>query len=586
MENPITSQKVKVFVSYSWKDGKDDVGKLVEWLRKDEKIEVISDHLHKHRPPAQGWQAWMLHSIEEADIVLCICGETFKKGFEKRDDGGLGIKYESSIVTMDLYESHCINKKFFPILPEAGKHEFVPKFLIQWNNDIALMDYDKIHDLILPPTQHDKKRPSVKKIKPKRQRNNVNNKPEKPRRKLSRILKLTLFLVFVSIFIILFASKLTHYAQFLYEVYNKRLPGNISNVADLVTDEDKEIPPPDKLKPEEYIRNQIALEHFRIARDYLKSEDQTVVQTGMHSLFSLATTYPNECSQPVFEELCNYLRKSKPKPHAITSGDSKSPLPETSSVTQTIVDKLFRKKIEIKDEISGETFELFRDQKANLSGAYLRGVNFKGANLRQADLQGACLGESNSGGSRSREFRSRKPWFDFDINLQWADLTEANLRMATLIYANLQESDLREAKLQGAYLLYANLQGANLSGAKLQGAYLGGTNLQEANLIGAELQGATFISAGLRGQNFMNADFRGAQGQSDTYPRFIIAKALKDGNGLKTNLRSIRLFDDDGNELRDLTEDEKKKWLRDRGAKVGDLPDKEVQELFKGFKWQ
>ena len=143
-----TKTPVKVFVSYAKRDEtKDEVGRLVEWLNEQEGIEVISDHPCANRPPKQGWQAWMMQSIEDADAVLCICGENFKKGFEKRD-GSKGVTYEGSIVTVDLYEGGGSNVKYFPILPEAGKHDVVPKPLKQWDNGIALVDRERILALI------------------------------------------------------------------------------------------------------------------------------------------------------------------------------------------------------------------------------------------------------------------------------------------------------------------------------------------------------------------------------------------------------------------------------------------------------
>jgi len=118
----------------------------VAWLNRQEGIEAISDHAHAVAPPLKGWQAWMLHSMEDADVVLCICGEEYKKGFEKRG-GGLGTTWEGAIATIDLYHSQN-NRKYFPILVQPGAHFFVPKLLQPWNNDIALTEREKIRALI------------------------------------------------------------------------------------------------------------------------------------------------------------------------------------------------------------------------------------------------------------------------------------------------------------------------------------------------------------------------------------------------------------------------------------------------------
>jgi uncharacterized protein YjbI with pentapeptide repeats len=64
------------------------------------------------------------------------------------------------------------------------------------------------------------------------------------------------------------------------------------------------------------------------------------------------------------------------------------------------------------------------------------------------------------------------------VNLQYADLQDANLQGA-----NLRWADLREANLQGANLQEADLQGANLMGADLEEADLRGAKIQLGNRI-------------------------------------------------------------------------------------------------------
>jgi len=139
---------LKVFVSYAHKDNlREEVGALVQWLNEQEGIEAISDHLYRAVPPPQGWQAWMVHAIEDADVVLCICGAFYQKGFEVRG-GTPGAIWEGAIATMDLYENFGWNEKYFPILPSAGLASFVPKLLRRWSNHIALTEREKILALI------------------------------------------------------------------------------------------------------------------------------------------------------------------------------------------------------------------------------------------------------------------------------------------------------------------------------------------------------------------------------------------------------------------------------------------------------
>lgn len=126
-----------VFISYAHEgDLQDRVKALAAWLT-DKGVQVITDHPYTNRPPEKGWRAWMQHSVEDADIVLMVCSSRYKKIFEKReilDDGGLGVTWESAIITDDLYDSKMRNRRFFPILQDGGSHKDVPRVLRDWNN--------------------------------------------------------------------------------------------------------------------------------------------------------------------------------------------------------------------------------------------------------------------------------------------------------------------------------------------------------------------------------------------------------------------------------------------------------------------
>jgi hypothetical protein len=131
--------KPKVFISYAHEGNLvERVRDLAEWLRGNG-VEPITDHLYLHRPPDKGWRAWMQHSIEDADVVLIVCSERYKRLFEKREDqasgGGFGVTWESAIITSDLYDSRLSNPRLFPILPDDGEHQHVPTVLKDFHND-------------------------------------------------------------------------------------------------------------------------------------------------------------------------------------------------------------------------------------------------------------------------------------------------------------------------------------------------------------------------------------------------------------------------------------------------------------------
>ncbi len=131
-------------------------------------------------------------------------------------------------------------------------------------------------------------------------------------------------------------------------------------------------------------------------------------------------------------------------------------------------------------------------QGINLQEAQLQEANLEGAYLAQAQLQRAGLREAHLGGA----------------HLQRAELNWARLERAHLNSAELQSADLGGAQLQEAHLSEAYLQGANLSGAQLQGAYLQTAQLQEAYLEGAHLQRAELNWARLEGAHLSSAELQ------------------------------------------------------------------------------
>jgi uncharacterized protein YjbI with pentapeptide repeats len=124
--------------------------------------------------------------------------------------------------------------------------------------------------------------------------------------------------------------------------------------------------------------------------------------------------------------------------------------------------------------------------KPDFSDACLTGVNLEKANLTDADLTEASL------------FGVDPTYADFEkADLSDVKLLRANLMQASLFGADLTIADLSEAKLFGANLMQAKLFGANLTDADLSEANLSGAALWGAALSGADLSGANLTDANL-----------------------------------------------------------------------------------------
>ena len=135
-------------------------------------------------------------------------------------------------------------------------------------------------------------------------------------------------------------------------------------------------------------------------------------------------------------------------------------------------------------------------QGIELIGAKLNGAILNDANLSQAELMLASLNEACLEKTQLQE-----------SYLSGADLIGAYLQQAELTGADLIGSDLTDADLTDASLISCNLGGACLKNTNLRGA-----NLSEAVLVGADLRGADLTNAIILGCNFYGANLDGVQG--------------------------------------------------------------------------
>ena len=119
---------------------------------------------------------------------------------------------------------------------------------------------------------------------------------------------------------------------------------------------------------------------------------------------------------------------------------------------------------------------------------------------------------------------------------------------ANLYNANLSGADLSGADLSGAYLSGANLYNANLSGADLSGADLSGAYLSGADLSGADLSGAYLSGANLSGAYLSDAYLSDAKGmvkimgveQGNTYWKRFERGLNNNGYQFKVGLNVLR----------------------------------------------
>ena len=183
---------------------------------------------------------------------------------------------------------------------------------------------------------------------------------------------------------------------------------------------------------------------------------------------------------------------------------------------------------------------------AGLEKIELQGANMPQADLRRATLSGAKLMATNLKGAFLIQADLKR------ANLKGTNLQGANLMGANLLEAKLPESDLKDSLLLGAHLersnlWHANLEGANLTEAKLGDAYMQRAKLERATLKGANLkqingQGAKLMEAKLQGANLHGADlWRADLERADLDQTNLIGANLKEAELQGSNIKGADL---------------------------------------------
>jgi len=127
-EVPEFAKNPKVFVSYSHDDAahKRRVLEFADRLR-DCGIDAILDQDETF--PAQGWPAWCKRQIEDADHVLLVCTEAYRRRIDGREaDGeGLGVCWEAPIIQQLLYNAGGRgSRRVIPVLFAGGTAACIP----------------------------------------------------------------------------------------------------------------------------------------------------------------------------------------------------------------------------------------------------------------------------------------------------------------------------------------------------------------------------------------------------------------------------------------------------------------------------
>lgn len=117
----------KVFISYSHDSPEhaDRVLAFSDRLRQGG-LDAILDQ-YETSPP-EGWPLWMDKHLREADYVVMICTETYRRRVIRKEEPGkgLGVAWESSQIYQYIYDAGTNNTRFIPVLFDDCKVDDIP----------------------------------------------------------------------------------------------------------------------------------------------------------------------------------------------------------------------------------------------------------------------------------------------------------------------------------------------------------------------------------------------------------------------------------------------------------------------------
>ena len=122
------AERTKVFISYS-QDSPEHVKHVLDLADALQHggLEVILDQ-YVHPAPDEGWPLWMETHLDEANFVLMVCTETYRRRVmgQEQPGKGRGVRWEGRLIYNRIYNDQSSGSRFIPVLLEGGEPAQIP----------------------------------------------------------------------------------------------------------------------------------------------------------------------------------------------------------------------------------------------------------------------------------------------------------------------------------------------------------------------------------------------------------------------------------------------------------------------------
>jgi len=125
---PTPTRSARVYISYSY-DSPEHVARVRDFATrlKADQIDCRLD-IDVGLDPPEGWPAFSQTQIQDADIVISVCTETYLRRFDGREEPGRGkgVTFEGRLIRQAIFDSHGGGGKFIPVVFDLADQRHIP----------------------------------------------------------------------------------------------------------------------------------------------------------------------------------------------------------------------------------------------------------------------------------------------------------------------------------------------------------------------------------------------------------------------------------------------------------------------------